>query len=396
MIIFLFVFLSFFLNTVSLYSQDNYISTDCENISNWYISEPTDFIYYPPNKKTCRIRESFKDESSADIALCEAKRKFIKAVSEYSGKTLVSLQIVEDGELTKDINYSFSVEEINTDCKIVERNVNAKQSEIPWNIVVECKARVDKRKYKDYVEKLTREALNNPLLRYDLKKGRDYVNTPITGKTIDRREIFSRYEELRDYFDWVEFDKQFVKVNEKNEVKLDIFTKSSNPIVNRQSTVKQAKYQIKKFKIKEVIEKIKMLINRGEDSAELRNKLGVAYWKGGYSLSLAETEFKKSLEFKPGYDLKRKILYNLSTVLGMQGKYKESLALLENYKDIDKDGRILRSTIRSRLSQFLICKDLKEACGNDKKGICQNWSNALLKGDCLESGDSSVKELKER
>jgi len=376
------------------YSEDvDHIKTHCENIPHWYISQTSDIVYYPPNKKKCVLRESFKDANSAEFALYEAKRKFIKAASEYSGKAFMSYELVEDGELTEEINISFCMNEINAKCSIIERKINKMKPEYPWNVVVECQARVNKKQYKKYVKELAEKALNNSLTRYDLKKGSEYINTSLKNESIHRKERLNNYEELRDYFDWVEFDKNSLNANKESEFRLNYFTKSSNPIVNRQSNIKQTKYLIDKYNIEEAIDKIKMLINRGEDTAELRNKLGVAYWKAAYTLSLAEAEFKKALELNPSNDLKRQILYNLSTVLGMQGKYKESLNLLENYSNIDKDGRILRSTIRSRLSQQLICNDLKEACGNDKSGICQNWNNALLNGDCLESGDSTVKDL---
>nr|VFJ96185.1 MAG: hypothetical protein BECKH772A_GA0070896_101004 [Candidatus Kentron sp. H]VFJ96979.1 MAG: hypothetical protein BECKH772B_GA0070898_101024 [Candidatus Kentron sp. H]VFK02655.1 MAG: hypothetical protein BECKH772C_GA0070978_100984 [Candidatus Kentron sp. H] len=51
---------------------------------------------------------------------------------------------------------------------------------------------------------------------------------------------------------------------------------------------------------------------------------------------------------------------------------------------IDKEGQVLRAVLRSRVAQCKVCKDLRDACGEEQvaSDACAGWRMALERGDC--------------
>ena len=390
---------------------NDYMLTECEGNEKWMFQSSNnndEQILIPPNGGTCIMKKSYDDDMSADMAMQDLERKLTELAARYSGNFLGGYEEIEDGELVKAVYIKAYMKIVNPYIKIYERGMNYNKNRNinmyqPWYIKVEFKARINKMDFNTVVKELVNEVTNNKMIIDDLKKEIYYLQTELKTRKYNENQmsriksnnknLLRKYQELKDYFDWYKFNRINADINSlSHEQKLKQFTNSTNPIVKKESRIKHSKYIIDKYNIKNTINTLISLLN-SEDSAFYRNKLGVAYWKAEYGLHMAEEEFRKALKLNPDKDLNRKIIYNLATVLGIQGKFNESLTLLDALEDINKEGKILRSTIRSRYTQKLVCQDLREACGNNKGGICQNWELALTQGDCLETGEATVKKL---
>jgi len=381
--------------------EDYLRSKVCENQSAWLYSINKDkkVIIIPPNSE-CTIKEYFNDNQTAIMAKESALMKFAMEAARYAGQICGGFQKHEDGELIKDVYLKAYMQMVNPQGKIFDRGIGNTGDK--WWVKVRVQARIEKVGLEEIVKNLVDRITNNESEKQELLAEVAYYKKfpelfkqaanelkMIKGdyKALNKkyRKLEKSFNNYKDLQDW----NMSIRNNKIEPQDLKYYEKSTNPIVRKRSTKLQTENFINENRLKEAIYHINYLIKTGEETALLYNQLGLALWLAENKYGEAEMAFRKALDLKPEKKLKKEIFYNLSTVLGLQTKFQEGLDMLNlfnNSEPLDKDGKILRASLLSRHSQKLICKDLKEACGDNKSGDCISWKRALQNGDCYEWG----------
>jgi len=404
------------------------IFTECENQERLKFSYETKLTVFPAQNKYCYISTQFYDHLSANDAIANIEKKFTHLVAMHSGKTVAGIFEIKNGRYMEDIYITVYAKSAKTTHKVIKRWVGKNDNDV-WNITVGFRAEIERHRFENDIKyilkklkqlKGDKEGLNRFLAHIrseaqnlrqnnetmekkirELDKKLREQNQRSVDETVElrmeiddlQRQLAEANQKYQDQKDWYAVAGSFNDAkgsNTQNHFKR--FCNSTNETVKKLCERRRLRYFEDKRHIKEFIEYAKIAVSTGKATPNLYNKLGVAIWMSrDGSLQEAQNYFELALKHHDlkNDELRKKITYNLATILGHLGKYTEAITYLndvENRLTLDPAGRVLRATLRSRESQTLICNDLRLACGNNEnQQFCENWERAKQIGDCSET-----------
>jgi len=383
-------------NTFS--TKNEGFKVECENMRQWNFApnKKTEFINVPPSN-ACIIKQAFNDFSSAEAAKNIAISRFSSWAASYSGHICGGISKIKDGELILSIWLNAYLKTIHPTANIIDRGYDKVDSK--WWIKVSLAAKIKSANLQEAINKLIKNISSSEKKIQELKEENEILKKMYDHALLSNRELLESNQNFEDYIEWNKFEQQFsILSSDIKEEKLELFCNSTSTVVQKKCAQLKAEYYLDKYRYEDALKVLHFLIQKGEATASIHNKLGIVYWKTKRGYNIAENQFKKALALKPDSDLKKTIIYNLASVIGLQHRFKDALDVLNKYDDefyLDNQGKVLRAALQSKYSQELVCKDLKDACGDNKKGICENWNKALKEGDCLESGSYKLSSNEE-
>nr|VFJ66024.1 MAG: hypothetical protein BECKDK2373C_GA0170839_11394 [Candidatus Kentron sp. DK] len=391
-----------------------------------------DVILYPEDGSACVMREYFSDEESALNAKHRIRKRFIEMASSHAGSVIGTWEKYKRQagtiEVLQAIMIKAMIGDIKDDLPIVDRNAvcvpsgnNCAPSEKSWWIEVEAKAVIPRLSLEKAVDDLYERVTNNEeekrklmeevteLKGFSRKKQEKIEQLENEKEALSaenkrlltelKRERRVAEEKSRESYNWRDLHREIQRSKTRGLAPTEEIKQRIKDSCESKSSLVQEK--CRRYQTEKAAEEKNVAIfveNAEKLGSKLdpwnRHLLGIAYWRyyyddkkfeqAGKEMTRALEKARRDSDFDK--DKLRKMHYNLALFHAAQGRADLGLEVLEGLKEtqLDKEGRVLRAVLRSRIAQRDVCKDLRTACGKEQiaSPSCAGWRIARERGDC--------------